>query len=77
MRPPLYHFHETFALASAVPGALSRVYVDTGPVFEREWAAEARIGWFGRNTNLLNRYHGSYFFRHPDAWRWSRLRWKH
>jgi epoxyqueuosine reductase len=50
------------ALASAAPGALSRVYVDTGPVFEREWAAEARIGWFGRNTNLLNRYHGSYFF---------------
>ena len=50
------------ALASAAPGAISRVYVDTGPVFEREWAAEARLGWFGRNTNLLNRYHGSYFF---------------
>jgi epoxyqueuosine reductase len=31
-------------------------------VFEREWAVEARLGWFGRNTNLLNRYHGSYFF---------------
>ncbi len=46
----------------AIPGALVRVYVDTGPVFEREWAAEARLGWFGRNTNLLNRYHGSYFF---------------
>ena len=50
------------ALGRAVPGALSRVYVDTGPVFEREWAAEARLGWFGRNTNLINRYHGSYFF---------------
>jgi epoxyqueuosine reductase len=42
--------------------AVMRIYVDTGPVFEREWAAEARLGWFGRNTNLLNRYHGSYFF---------------
>lgn len=42
--------------------AITRIYVDTGPVFEREWAAEARLGWFGRNTNLLNRYHGSYFF---------------
>jgi len=50
------------ALVEAVPGAISRVYVDTGPVFEREWAAQARLGWFGRNTNLLNRYHGSYFF---------------
>jgi epoxyqueuosine reductase len=44
------------------PGAITRVYVDTGPVFEREWAARAGLGWFGRNTNLLNRYHGSYFF---------------
>jgi len=50
------------ALTTAIPGAITRVYVDTGPVFEREWAIEARIGWFGRNTNLLNRYHGSYFF---------------
>ena len=49
-------------IAATVPGALSRVYVDTGPIFEREWAAQARLGWFGRNTNLLNRYHGSYFF---------------
>jgi epoxyqueuosine reductase len=44
------------------PDATTRVYVDTGPVFEREWAAESRLGWFGRNTNLINRYHGSYFF---------------
>jgi epoxyqueuosine reductase len=44
------------------PQTLTRVYVDTGPVFEREWAAEARLGWFGRNTNLINRYRGSYFF---------------
>ena len=44
------------------PGALARIYVDTGPVFEREWAAEASLGWFGKNTNLLNRGHGSYFF---------------
>jgi epoxyqueuosine reductase len=50
------------ALASARPAIVTRTYVDTGPVFEREWAAAARIGWFGRNTNLLNQYHGSYFF---------------
>lgn len=45
-----------------VAGTITRVYVDTGPVFEREWAAEAGLGWFGRNTNLINRHHGSYFF---------------
>ncbi len=49
-------------LVDARPGAATRVYVDTGAVFEREWAAGAGLGWFGRNTNLLNRYHGSYFF---------------
>jgi epoxyqueuosine reductase len=43
-------------------GAIARAYVDTGPVFERDWAAEARLGWFGKNTMLLNRDHGSYFF---------------
>ncbi|HXN86498.1 MAG TPA: tRNA epoxyqueuosine(34) reductase QueG [Candidatus Binataceae bacterium] len=43
-------------------GSMTRAYVDTGPVFEREWAAEARIGWFGKNTTILSREHGSYFF---------------
>src|ERR1700730_1227853 len=49
-------------LVNERPDVPTRVYVDTGAVFEREWAAETRLGWFGRNTNLLNRYHGSYFF---------------
>jgi epoxyqueuosine reductase len=44
------------------PESTARVYVDTGPVFEREWARETGIGWFGKNTNILNRDHGSYFF---------------
>lgn len=49
-------------ISAAEPDAVLRTYVDTGPVFEREWAAEARLGWFGRNTNLLNKRQGSYFF---------------
>jgi epoxyqueuosine reductase len=44
------------------PGSIARAYVDTGPVLEREWAAAARLGWFGKNTMMLNRDHGSYFF---------------
>jgi epoxyqueuosine reductase len=44
------------------PGSVTRTYVDTGPVFEREWASASRIGWFGKNTMILNREHGSYFF---------------
>jgi epoxyqueuosine reductase len=49
-------------LAAARPGTIARAYVDTGPVFEREWGAAANLGWFGRNTMLLNRERGSYFF---------------
>jgi len=50
------------AIAKIREGSVTRAYVDTGPVFEREWAAEARLGWFGKNTTTLNRDHGSYFF---------------
>jgi epoxyqueuosine reductase len=50
------------AIAKLRQGVITRAYVDTGPVFEREWAAEARLGWFGKNTTTLNREHGSYFF---------------
>lgn len=49
-------------LAGMRPGCRTRLYVDTGPVLEREWAREAGLGWFGKNTNLLNRRQGSYFF---------------
>ena len=40
---------------------LFRGFVDTAPVFERDLASEAGIGWRGKNCCTLNRKHGSAF----------------
>jgi len=40
----------------------ARTYVDTGPIVERAWAAEAGLGAWGKNTCLLHPDHGSWFF---------------
>lgn len=39
-----------------------RVFVDSGPVLEREFAGIAGIGWIGKNTHLISPQKGSWFF---------------
>jgi epoxyqueuosine reductase len=46
-------------LSRDVPG---KAYVDTGPLLERDLARKAGLGWFGKNTNLINPKLGSFFF---------------
>jgi epoxyqueuosine reductase len=44
------------------PNYKGRYYVDTGPVLDRVFAKYAGLGWFGKNTNLINQRLGSWFF---------------
>ncbi|MDQ3673313.1 MAG: tRNA epoxyqueuosine(34) reductase QueG [Gemmatimonadota bacterium] len=46
-------------LGRAIAG---KSYVDTGPILERDLARLAGLGWFGKNTNLVNPDLGSFFF---------------
>ncbi|MDP6108016.1 MAG: tRNA epoxyqueuosine(34) reductase QueG [Candidatus Brocadiia bacterium] len=38
----------------------SRIFVDDGPMNDRATAERAGVGWFGKNTNILTRSHGSW-----------------
>ncbi len=39
-----------------------RAFVDSAPVLDKAWAKKAGLGWIGKNTNLINKKAGSFFF---------------
>jgi epoxyqueuosine reductase len=43
-------------------GGEQKCYVDTGPLLERDHAAQAGIGWHGKNTMLIDERLGTWFF---------------
>jgi epoxyqueuosine reductase len=49
-------------LRRAAPDVRTRIAVDSAPVMERDYAQLAGLGWIGKNTLLLNRGLGSWFF---------------
>lgn len=63
-------YHETLQaklreLASWIQtehGGETRAYVDTGPLIERVFAKYAGVGWFGKNTCIINQNAGSWLF---------------
>jgi epoxyqueuosine reductase len=40
----------------------TKTYVDTGPLLERVYAKYAGVGWFGKNTCIINQQTGSWLF---------------
>lgn len=49
-------------LMAAVPGSLAHGVADTAPILERDFARRAGLGWFGKNTMLIDKHRGSFFF---------------
>jgi epoxyqueuosine reductase len=44
-------------------GAINgRAFVDSAPVMDKVWAAKSGLGWIGKNSNLINKQNGSFFF---------------
>ena len=43
-------------------GGVQKCYVDTGPILERDFAAEAGVGWHGKSTMLVDPQLGTWFF---------------
>jgi epoxyqueuosine reductase len=54
--------HELAQWIQSQAQAQTRVYVDTGPVNERVFAKYAGVGWFGKNTCIIDEKAGSWLF---------------
>jgi epoxyqueuosine reductase len=39
-----------------------RIFVDSAPVMDKVWAKKSGLGWIGKNSNLINKNSGSFFF---------------
>ncbi len=39
-----------------------RAFVDSAPVLDKAWAAKSGLGWIGKNSNLISKQTGSFFF---------------
>jgi epoxyqueuosine reductase len=45
-----------------IGAAHGRAFADSAPVLDKVWAAEAGLGWIGKNSCLITPHSGSFFF---------------
>jgi epoxyqueuosine reductase len=53
----LLHFIQT-----EIGEVSGRAFVDSAPVLDKAWAAKSGLGWIGKNSNLLTKQVGSFYF---------------
>ena len=51
-----------FSLKQEIGNISGRAFVDSAPVMDKVWAAKSGLGWVGKNSNLINKEKGSFFF---------------
>jgi epoxyqueuosine reductase len=44
------------------PDISGRVFIDTAPIMDKQWAVKAGIGWQGKHSNVITRDFGSWMF---------------
>ncbi len=49
-------------IQNVIPNFAGRAFVDSAPVMERQWAERAGLGWIGKNSLIIRKGVGSYFF---------------
>lgn len=55
--------HQLFEFIKEQVGEVNgRVFVDSAPVMDKSWAKKSGLGWIGKNSNLINKQQGSFFF---------------
>ncbi len=60
IKDKLRELHDFINLSVGETGG--RAFVDSAPVLDRAWAARSGLGWIGKNTCLLVRGSGSFYF---------------
>ncbi|RZJ62094.1 MAG: tRNA epoxyqueuosine(34) reductase QueG, partial [Flavobacterium sp.] len=51
-----------YSIQSTIGEVGGRAFVDSAPVLDKAWAAKSGLGWIGKNSNLLSKQVGSFFF---------------
>lgn len=51
-----------FFIQNEIGDVSGRAFVDSAPVLDKAWAAKSGLGWIGKNSNLLSKQVGSFFF---------------
>jgi epoxyqueuosine reductase len=51
-----------FSIQSNIGEVSGRAFVDSAPILDKAWAAKSGLGWIGKNSNLLTKKVGSFYF---------------